>query len=74
MGKFFGYIIPSFGVFYNKCYAIKGFKWFNKVNGEIIKSCYSSHRKVGDKVVMSAKYFFKIKYHENFPFDLYDRY
>lgn len=74
MGNFLTYILPSFGFFYNQCYAIKGVRWMGKINGKIVKSCYPTSHKVGDKVTFSSKRFFKIRYKKDFPFDLYDRY
>lgn len=74
MGKFFNYIIPRYGIFYNGFYGVKGYCWLGKVKGEVIRAVYSTGFNVGDKVTLNSKLFFKIKNTEDFPFDLYDRY
>jgi hypothetical protein len=68
------FFIPKFGYFYNGFYAIKGYQWFGKIKGTIIRNVYSYGYKVNDKVVINSEGFIKIKYHKDFPFDLYDRY
>lgn len=74
MKEIINFLFPTLGVFYNGFYGVKGYRWFGYVKGEVIRRVYQNGYKVGENVKLTSNGFFYIKKHEDFPFDLYDRY